>query len=63
MPATLTLRAADGAELLRMDAVQVDANGWARLVFAQALSGNYTIELVSSASTASSQTFALTIND
>jgi hypothetical protein len=62
-PVAVTLRAADGAELLRVDDLQVDTNGWARVVFDQALAGDYTLELVGSADFSSIRTFDITIND
>jgi hypothetical protein len=60
---SVSLRSADGVELLRADALQVDPNGWARLVYDQPLSGDYTLELVVAAEPAVTRTFELTIND
>lgn len=43
----VTLRDAGGIELLSVEDLQVDTNGWARVVVEQTLTGAYTLELVS----------------
>lgn len=57
----VALRDANGAELLHVPDVPVDANGWARIVFDQKLAGSYTLELVPAG--APSRTFAITVSD
>ncbi len=42
----VALRDANGAEVLRVEDLKVDANGWARVVFDGKLAGAYTLELV-----------------
>jgi hypothetical protein len=59
----VALRDNSGTELLRVDNLQVDANGWARVVFDQPLSGAYTLELVPAADAAAVRTFAITVSD
>ncbi len=59
---TVSLRAADGMELLNVAELQVDANGWARFLYDQPLSGAYTVELTQ-LDGAVAQTFEVTIND
>ena len=59
----VSLRDAGGAELLHMNDVHVDGNGWARVVFNQPLSGPYTLELTSSANTAADRTFTITVSE
>ena len=58
----VALRDANGAELLHVEAVQVDANGWARVVFDQALAGTYTLELVPAGDSAI-RTFDISVSD
>lgn len=60
--AAVTLRDADDAELLHVDALRVDSNGWARVVVDQALAGNYTLELVPAAN-ATIRSFEITVSD
>lgn len=59
----VTLRDADGAELLNVDKLQVDANGWARVVFSQPLAGAYTLEVMPAADYSAIQTFDITVSD
>ncbi len=59
---TVSLRAGDGMELLSVAELQVDANGWARFIYDQPLSGSYTVELTGLNGVAA-QAFDVTITD
>jgi hypothetical protein len=59
---TVSLRNADGMELLNVAELQVDANGWARFLYDQPLSGAYTVELTQLDGTVA-HSFDVTIND
>lgn len=61
-PVSAVLRNADGEELLHIDTLPVDANGWARVLYGDPLSGRYSLEL-SNADGATLRDYALTIND
>lgn len=63
LPVAVTVRDAGGAELLNVDNLQVDPNGWARVVFTENLAGAYTLELVPAADRAAAQTFDIFVND
>jgi hypothetical protein len=58
----VALRDANGTELLRVEDLQVDANGWARIVFDQKLAGAYTLELVP-ADVSAIRTFDITVSE
>lgn len=58
----ISLHEAGGAEVLAMDGLTVDANGWVRLVIRQPLAGAYTVELARP-NAPGTQTFDLIIAD
>lgn len=58
----VSLRDNNGVELLRVAGLQVDANGWARLVFDQPLAGAYTVEVVGLDASAT-KTFNVTLTE
>lgn len=58
---SLTLRTANGDELLRVATVPVDASGWARFLYDEPLSGRYALELVNA--DGSTHAYDLRIND
>jgi hypothetical protein len=59
----VALRDSTGDELLRVENLRVDANGWARVVFDQSLSGDYTLELVPATDAATIRTFDITLSN
>lgn len=60
---SLALRAADGAELLSIATLPVDANGWARFLYDEPLSGRYSLELANAGDGNTLREYELTIND
>lgn len=60
---SVVLRGADGAELLRVATLPVDANGWARVLYDEPLSGHYALALSNAADGSTLREYDLTIND
>ncbi|MGV3590839.1 MAG: hypothetical protein ACO1PZ_04055 [Gammaproteobacteria bacterium] len=60
---SVVLRSADDVELLRIATLPVDANGWARVLYDEPLSGRYALALSSAADGRTLREYDLTIND
>jgi hypothetical protein len=60
---TLSLRDAGGSELMHVDELRADANGWARVVFDQPLAGAYTLTLAPSSDAAAGRSFNIIVSD
>jgi hypothetical protein len=59
---SVSLRKVDGGELLSVPSLPVDASGWARVLYAEPLSGRYSLELVN-ADGSTLREYDLRIND
>ena len=60
---SVVLRSAGGVELLRIATLPVDANGWARVLYDEPLSGHYALVLSNAVDGQTLREFELTIND
>jgi hypothetical protein len=60
---SLALRSADGTALLNLATLPVDASGWARVLYAEPLSGRYALELTNAADGSPLREYTLRIND